>query len=91
MSSAARNCRTLCCVAPFLWRHGHHLGRQQIVAKIHSLVYLDSFVPENGKSLFDYLRAEQSGQMRDDWPPESGRDRIAFPTHNAHEGPEARN
>ena len=23
-------------------------------------------VPENGKSLFDYLRAEQSGQMRDD-------------------------
>ena len=25
------------------------------------------------------------------WPPESGRDRIAFSTHNAHEGPEARN
>ena len=24
-------------------------------------------------------------------PPESGRDRIAFSTHNAHEGPEARN
>jgi pimeloyl-ACP methyl ester carboxylesterase len=42
---------------------------QQIAAKIHSLVYLDSFVPENGKSLFDYLRAEQSGQMRDDAAP----------------------
>ncbi len=39
---------------------------EQIAAKIHSLVCLDSFVPENGKSLFDYLRAEQSGQMRDD-------------------------
>ena len=25
------------------------------------------------------------------WPPESGRDRVAFSTHNAHEGPEARN
>ena len=39
---------------------------EHIAAKIRSLVYLDSFVPENGKSLFDYLRAEQSGQMRDD-------------------------
>ena len=39
---------------------------QQIAAKIHSLVYLDSFVPENGKSLFDYLPAVQSGQMPDD-------------------------
>ena len=39
---------------------------KQIAAKIRSLVYLDAFVPENGKSLFDYLPAEQSGQMRDD-------------------------
>ena len=38
---------------------------EQIAAKIRSLVYLDAFVPENGKSLFDYLPAEQSGQMRD--------------------------
>jgi pimeloyl-ACP methyl ester carboxylesterase len=39
---------------------------EQITAKIRSLVYLDAFVPENGKSLFDYLPAEQSGQMRMD-------------------------
>ena len=39
---------------------------EQIAAKIRSLVYLDAFVPENGKSVFDYLPAEQSGQMRDD-------------------------
>jgi len=39
---------------------------EQIAAKIRSLVYLDAFVPENGKSLFDYLPAEQSGQMRTD-------------------------
>ena len=39
---------------------------EQIAAKIRSLVYLDAFVPENGKSLFDYLPAEQSGQMRSD-------------------------
>jgi len=30
------------------------------------LVYLDAFVPENGKSLFDYQPAEQSEQMRTD-------------------------
>jgi pimeloyl-ACP methyl ester carboxylesterase len=39
---------------------------EQITAKIRSLVYLDAFVPENGKSVFDYLPAEQSGQMRTD-------------------------
>ncbi len=39
---------------------------EQIAAKIRSLVYLDAFVPENGKSLFDYLPAEQSEQMRTD-------------------------
>jgi pimeloyl-ACP methyl ester carboxylesterase len=39
---------------------------EQVAAKIRSLVYLDAFVPENGKSLFDYLPAEQSGQMRTD-------------------------
>ncbi len=39
---------------------------EQMAAKIRSLVYLDAFVPENGKSLFDYLPAEQSGQMRTD-------------------------
>jgi pimeloyl-ACP methyl ester carboxylesterase len=39
---------------------------EQIAAKIRSLVYLDAFVPENGKSLMDYLPAQQSGQMRDD-------------------------
>src|SRR5262249_10913993 len=35
---------------------------EQIAAKIRSLVYLDAFVPENGKSLFDYLPAEQNGE-----------------------------
>ena len=39
---------------------------EQIAAKIRSLVYLDAFVPENGRSVFDYLPAEQSGQMRTD-------------------------
>src|SRR5262245_36192624 len=39
---------------------------EQIAAKIRSLVYLDAFVPENGKSLFDYLPAEQSARMRTD-------------------------
>jgi pimeloyl-ACP methyl ester carboxylesterase len=39
---------------------------EQIAAKIRSLVYLDAFVPENSKSLFDYLPAEQSEQMRAD-------------------------
>ena len=39
---------------------------EQIAAKIRSLVYLDAFVPENGKSVFDYLPAEQSEQMRTD-------------------------
>jgi hypothetical protein len=38
----------------------------RIAAKIRSLVYLDAFVPENGKALFDYLPAELSGQMRAD-------------------------
>src|SRR5262249_8228282 len=31
---------------------------EQITATIRSLVYLDAFVPESGKSLFDYLPAE---------------------------------
>jgi pimeloyl-ACP methyl ester carboxylesterase len=39
---------------------------EQIPAKVRSLVYLDAFVPENGRSLFDYLPAEQSEQMRTD-------------------------
>ena len=39
---------------------------EQIAAKIRSLVYLDAFVPENDKSLFDYLPAEQSERMRTD-------------------------
>jgi pimeloyl-ACP methyl ester carboxylesterase len=38
----------------------------QLVEKIRSLVYLDAFVPENGKSMFDYLSTERSGQMRAD-------------------------
>jgi len=39
---------------------------EQIADTICSLVYLDAFVPENGKSLFDYLPAEQSAGMRAD-------------------------
>ena len=39
---------------------------EQIAAKIRSLVYLDAFVPENGKSLFDYSRPSRREQMRDD-------------------------
>jgi pimeloyl-ACP methyl ester carboxylesterase len=39
---------------------------EQIPPKIRSLVYLDAFVPENGKSLFDYLPAEQAQGMRTD-------------------------
>src|SRR5262245_66246805 len=39
---------------------------EQIASTICSLVYLDAFVPENGKSLFDYLPAEQSAGMRAD-------------------------
>ena len=39
---------------------------EQIAAKIRSLVYLDAFVPENGKCLFDYSPAEHSRRMRDD-------------------------
>jgi len=39
---------------------------EQIAAKIRSLVYLDAFVPANGKCLFDYSPAERSRQMRDD-------------------------
>jgi pimeloyl-ACP methyl ester carboxylesterase len=38
----------------------------QLAEKTRSLVYLDAFVPENGKSLFDYLPAEQSENMRTD-------------------------
>jgi pimeloyl-ACP methyl ester carboxylesterase len=39
---------------------------EQLAAKIRSLVYLDAFVPENGKSLFDYSRPSRREQMRDD-------------------------
>jgi pimeloyl-ACP methyl ester carboxylesterase len=39
---------------------------EQIAGTICSLVYLDAFVPESGKSLFDYLPAEQSAGMRAD-------------------------
>jgi pimeloyl-ACP methyl ester carboxylesterase len=39
---------------------------EQIADKIRVLVYLDAFVPENGKSQFDYMPAERSGQMRSD-------------------------
>lgn len=39
---------------------------EQVGAKIRSLVYLDAFVPEHGKSLFDYLPAEHSEKMRAD-------------------------
>jgi pimeloyl-ACP methyl ester carboxylesterase len=39
---------------------------EHIAAKIRSLVYLDAFVPENGKCLFDYSLAEHSRRMRDD-------------------------
>jgi pimeloyl-ACP methyl ester carboxylesterase len=39
---------------------------EQVAAKIRSLVYLDAFVPENGKAVFDYVPAELSGQMRTD-------------------------
>lgn len=39
---------------------------QQFAAKIRSLVYLDAFVPENGKSLMDYVPAQAAQQMRDD-------------------------
>ena len=39
---------------------------EQIATKIRSLVYLDAFVPENGKSLFDYQTAEVVERMRTD-------------------------
>jgi pimeloyl-ACP methyl ester carboxylesterase len=39
---------------------------EQIAVKIRSLIYLDAFVPETGKSVFDFLSAEQSEQMRTD-------------------------
>jgi pimeloyl-ACP methyl ester carboxylesterase len=39
---------------------------EQMAASICSLVYLDAFVPESGKCLFDYLPAQQSEQMRTD-------------------------
>src|SRR5262249_20919190 len=39
---------------------------EQIAHQIRSLVYLDAFVPENGKSVFDYLSTEMSEQMRTD-------------------------
>jgi pimeloyl-ACP methyl ester carboxylesterase len=34
--------------------------------RIRSLVYLDAFVPQNGKALFDYVPPELSGTMRED-------------------------
>jgi hypothetical protein len=46
-----------------LRRHGHHRRRRADRGE-GPFAYLDAFVPENGKSLFDYLPAEQSGQMR---------------------------
>ena len=39
---------------------------ERLAGRIRSLVYLDAFVPESGKALFDYLPAEQSKGMRDD-------------------------
>jgi pimeloyl-ACP methyl ester carboxylesterase len=39
---------------------------EQIADKLRTLVYLDAFVPENGKSLSDYLPAEQVEHMRAD-------------------------
>jgi pimeloyl-ACP methyl ester carboxylesterase len=39
---------------------------EQVAGTIRSLVYLDAFVPENDKSLFDYLPTELSEQMRTD-------------------------
>jgi pimeloyl-ACP methyl ester carboxylesterase len=52
---------------------GHSYGGMVIsgvaehtAAKIRSLVYLDAFVPENGKCLFDYQPAEVSARMRAD-------------------------
>ncbi|MGX9431691.1 MULTISPECIES: hypothetical protein [Bradyrhizobium] len=39
---------------------------ERIAPKIRSLVYLDDFVPENGKCLLNYLPAQQSQQVRDD-------------------------
>jgi pimeloyl-ACP methyl ester carboxylesterase len=39
---------------------------EQMAGTICSLVYLDAFVPESGKSLLDYLPAEQSAGMRAD-------------------------
>jgi pimeloyl-ACP methyl ester carboxylesterase len=36
---------------------------EQIADKVRALVYLDAFVPESGKSLFDYLPDERSEQM----------------------------
>jgi pimeloyl-ACP methyl ester carboxylesterase len=34
--------------------------------RIRSLVFLDAFVPDSGKSLFDYVPPELSGTMRED-------------------------
>ena len=50
-------------VWPFLRRHGHHRRRRADHGETRSLVYLDAFVPENGKCLFDYLpvRAHRGG------------------------------
>jgi pimeloyl-ACP methyl ester carboxylesterase len=39
---------------------------EQIAERLRALVYLDAFVPENGKSLLDYLPAEQAEGMRTD-------------------------
>jgi pimeloyl-ACP methyl ester carboxylesterase len=39
---------------------------EQVASKIRSLVFLDAFVPENGKSVFDYLPVDLVEQMRTD-------------------------
>src|SRR4051812_23470984 len=39
---------------------------EQIADKLRTLVFLDAFVPENGKSLSDYLPTEQVEHMRAD-------------------------
>ncbi len=39
---------------------------EKAAERIRSLVFLDAFVPESGKSLFDYLPPEAAGGMRTD-------------------------
>ena len=41
---------------------------EKIAANTRSLVYLDAIVPENGKSMFDYLPAGRSEQVRTEPP-----------------------